>query len=61
MNKASMVIMKCKKCYDIIWPDGKGTLIKCKCKAIAVDGKYDKNGEGYCRMIGNTENYEVIR
>ena len=32
-------------------------MIWCSCNTVAVDGKYDKNGEGYCRIIGNEENY----
>ncbi len=51
---------KCKLCNDILIPDSIGTMIWCSCGKCAVDGKYDKNGEGYCRVIGNPDDYEKI-
>jgi len=60
MKNIDKVRVRCKKCGDILAPDRIGTMIWCKCGAIAVDGKYDKTGEGYCRIIGHQENYEQV-
>ena len=51
---------RCKHCGDILIPDGNGTMIWCSCHKVAVDGRYDKTGEGYCRVIGNPDNYEQV-
>ena len=32
-----------------------------RCGKCAVDGKFDKQGEGYVRLIGNTGDYRVIK
>lgn len=46
----------CKKCNDIIEGDKKGTLIRCKCKAIGIDeNKY------LCRIIGNSDDMVEIK
>lgn len=48
--------IKCKKCGEIIEGDGHGTLIWCKCKSCAID----EVAGGYARLIGNTDDYEVL-
>lgn len=45
----------CKVCGDRISVDTDYEFVSCSCGAIAVDG-----GQHYCRIIGNTNNYEVI-
>ena len=60
MKDVDNVIVICRHCGNIIRPDGIGTYISCWCGRCAIDGKYDSNGEGYCRIIGNKEDYEVI-
>jgi len=59
MKDVDKIRIKCKYCGDILKPDGKGTFITCSCKPFkcAIDGKYDSTGEGYCRIIGNAEDY----
>ena len=52
---------RCKHCKEVIAPDGQGTMIWCGCGSVAVDGKYDRNGEGYCRVLGNPEDYEELK
>ena len=47
--------IRCTKCKDTIEGDKKGTYIKCKCGAIAID-----ETPYYWRIIGNKENFEVI-
>ena len=51
-----MTILRCKKCNDCIEGDKKGTYIKCECGAIAID-----ETEHYCRVIGNKEDYEILK
>lgn len=47
--------IRCKKCNTIIEGDGKGTYIRCRCGACAVDEtKY------YWRIIANSEDFEEI-
>ena len=60
MKNVDKTRVKCLICGHIIQPDGIGTVIWCPCTSVAVDGKYDRWGEGYCRIIGKEENYEVI-
>ena len=60
MKNTHLVRYKCKHCGDILKPDGFGTYISCRCGKLAVDGKYDESGEGYCRVIGNQEDYERV-
>lgn len=57
MNKEEKhVMIKCKKCGDIVIGDGKGTYIVCSCKSIAIDEtKY------YCRIIGNEKDFEIVK
>lgn len=47
--------IQCTNCGEIIEGDGKGTLIQCKCKSIAID-----ETEYYYRIIGNTEDFKII-
>jgi len=61
MKNIHLLKYRCKLCGDILIPDGRGTMIWCSCNTLAVDGKYDKNGEGYCRVIGNKENWEEVK
>lgn len=60
MKNVDKVKIRCNTCGDILRPDGIGTYIVCTCGKCAIDGKYDKDGEGYCRIIGNKEDYKVI-
>jgi len=60
MKDVDKVRYQCLICGDILKPDGKGTMIWCSCTSVAVDGKYDRYGEGYCRVIGNPENYKQV-
>lgn len=48
--------IKCKKCGEIIEGDGHGTFIWCKCKSCGID----EVAGGYARLIGNTDDYEVL-
>ena len=47
--------IRCTKCKDVIEGDKKGTYIKCKCGAIAID-----ETPYYWRIIGDRANFEVI-
>ena len=60
MKNVDKVCIKCKHCGYVIRPDSRGTFIECYCGKCAVDGKYDENGEGYCRIIGNKEDYDNL-
>jgi len=60
MKNVDKTKIRCIHCNDVLKPDGKGTFISCSCGKCAVDGKYDKKGEGYCRIIGNKEDYEIL-
>lgn len=51
---------KCKMCGDILIPDGKGNLTYCSCHKLGIDSKYDTSGEGYCRVLGNPDDYEEM-
>jgi len=61
MKHVDLLRYRCKHCGNVLRPDGKGTYIPCSCGKVAVDGKYDETGEGYCRVIGNSEDYEEIK
>ena len=60
MKDVDKTRVRCLVCGEVIKPDGIGTVIWCACTCVAVDSKYDRYGEGYCRIIGNEENYEVL-
>ena len=60
MKECDKVKIQCLHCQQVLQPDGYGTYIPCRCGKCAVDGKYDKAGEGYIRIIGNDEDYRVI-
>lgn len=60
MKNCDNVRVRCNHCNSIIRPDGFGTMIWCSCNTVAVDGKYDKNGDGYCHIIGNCGDYENL-
>ena len=47
--------VKCKKCGDIIQSKHRHDMVWCGCHSVAVDG-----GDDYCRVVGNTENWEFI-
>lgn len=48
--------IKCKKCEDIVEDlSNTGEYITCKCGAVALDIT-----EFYCRIIGESNNYEVL-
>ena len=48
--------IKCKLCNTIVEGDNKGHLIWCECHSCGID-----ETPYYCRLIGNFENYEVIK
>jgi len=48
--------IKCKKCGTEIYWNTHKKMAPCKCGAISVDGT-----EGYIRISGNKEDYEVTR
>jgi hypothetical protein len=50
------IYIKCKKCKDKIFGDTKKKLIYCKCKSIGIDGCED-----YIRIIGNKEDYKILK
>ena len=60
MKDVNKLKYRCKICGDILTPDSMGTMIWCSCNKIAVDGKYDESGEGYCRVLGDSDNYEQV-
>ncbi len=60
MKNIDKVKYRCKICGDILTPDGRGSMIWCSCNKVAVDGRYDASGEGYCRVIGNADDYEQV-
>lgn len=53
MKKTSWV--RCNKCGSYISMDTRYEYIKCACGAVAVDG-----GEYYTRIIGNSENWNIV-
>jgi hypothetical protein len=61
MKDCHKVKIVCMKCSDVIGPDGNGSVIWCSCKSCALDGKYDESGEGYCRILGNFEDYIQLK
>ena len=61
MKNCDKVKIQCLHCQQILQPDCVGTFIRCRCGKCAVDGKFDKQGEGYVRLIGNTGDYRVIK
>jgi len=48
--------IKCKLCNTIVEGDNKGHLIWCECHSCGID-----ETPYYCRLIGNFENYEIIK
>ena len=51
---------RCKNCGFILIPEGRGILQPCSCGNLALDSKYDESGEGYCRVLGNPDDYEEL-
>ena len=52
---------RCKHCSDTLIPEGQGIIQRCSCGNVAIDSKYDVSGEGYCRVLGDPEDYEEIK
>ena len=58
MNKEEIVHkIKCKNCQTILSDEIKG-FQKCKCSKVKFD---TDNAEFYVRIVGNEENYEIIK
>lgn len=47
--------VKCRVCGSYIRMDTGYTIIECACGSVAVDG-----GPDYVRILGNTNNYEIV-
>jgi len=61
MKNCDKVSIRCNYCGDVLVPDGFGSFLVCSCGRCAVDGRFDEDGEGYVRLIGNKDDYRVLR
>lgn len=50
-----MIYYRCRKCETVIPSNTHGIYTYCKCKTIAVDGKF-----GYTRLIGDSQYIEKL-